>query len=301
MATYGDESVDFKFNKTSLKESYIKASEDTNFKKLVSRIKAKDDLAMKYTSKLEESVKELNNCSKCKGLEGCPNKVKGSVYYPSVNGNMISFNYVACKYQKAQDELLNNSAKTFLEPFQIRTASIKEIDLTDKKRAPLIKWIKDFYKNYQKDKHIKGLFLHGSFGSGKTYILAALLNELAKNGANTVIMYYPEMLRNLKESFSSDFDDKMNLFKTCDVLLLDDLGAEHVTGWNRDEILSTILNYRMEEGLPTFITSNLNKEELIEHLSYTDSFKDPLKAERIVQRINQLTEDMEMISKNRRV
>ena len=43
------------------------------------------------------------------------------------------------------------------------------------------------------------------------------------------------------------------------------------------------------------------KEELIEHLSYTDSFKDPLKAERIVQRINQLTEDMEMISKNRRV
>ena len=114
-------------------------------------------------------------------------------------------------------------------------------------------------------------------------------------------MYYPEMLRNLKESFSSDFDNKMNLFKTCDVLLLDDLGAEHVTGWNRDEILSTILNYRMEEGLPTFITSNLNKEELIEHLSYTDSFKDPLKAERIVQRINQLTEDMEMISKNRRV
>lgn len=301
MATYGDETVDFKFNKTSLKESYIKASEDANFKKLVSRIKAKDDLAMKYTSKLEESVKELNNCSKCKGLEGCPNKVKGSVYYPSVNDNMISFNYVACKYQKAQDELLNNSAKTFLEPFQIRTASIKDIDLTDKKRAPLIKWIKDFYKNYQKDKHIKGLYLHGSFGSGKTYILAALLNELAKNGANTVIMYYPEMLRNLKESFSSDFDNKMNLFKTCDVLLLDDLGAEHVTGWNRDEILSTILNYRMEEGLPTFITSNLNKEELIEHLSYTDSFKDPLKAERIVQRINQLTEDMEMISKNRRV
>jgi primosomal protein DnaI len=301
MATYGDETVDFKFNKTSLKESYIKASEDANFKKLVSRIKAKDDLAMKYTSKLEESVKELNNCSKCKGLEACPNKVKGSVYYPSVNGNMISFNYVACKYQKAQDELLNNSAKTFLEPFQIRTASIKEIDLTDKKRAPLIKWIKDFYKNYQKDKHIKGLFLHGSFGSGKTYILAALLNELAKNGANTVIMYYPEMLRNLKESFSSDFDNKMNLFKTCDVLLLDDLGAEHVTGWNRDEILSTILNYRMEEGLPTFITSNLNKEELSEHLSYTDGFKDTVKAQRIIQRINQLTEDMELESENRRV
>lgn len=301
MATYGDESVDFKYNKIALKESYINASKDTNFKKLVARIKASDEIAMKYTSRLEETVKELNNCSKCKGLEHCKNKVKGSVYYPSVNGRMISFNYVACKYQKEYDELLKNTSTTYLEPYQIKTASIKEIDLTDKKRAPLIKWIKDFYKNYETDKHIKGLYLHGSFGSGKTYILAALLNELAKNGVNTVIMYYPEMLRNLKESFASDFDDKMNLFKTCDVLLLDDLGAEHVTGWNRDEILSTILNYRMEEGLPTFITSNLNKDELIEHLSYTDNFKDTLKAERLIQRINQLTEDMELISKNRRV
>ncbi len=301
MATYGDESVDFRVNKQSLKESYINASKDPNFKKLVTRIKATDDLAMKYTSRFEESVKELNNCAKCKGLDTCPNKVKGSVYYPSVNGNMISFNYVACKYQKEYDELLKGTSTTFLEPYQIKIANIKDIDLTDKKRAPLIKWIKEFYKNYPKDKHIKGLYLHGSFGSGKTYILAALLNELAKTGVNTVIMYYPEMLRLLKESFSSDFDEKMNLFKTCDVLLLDDLGAEHVTGWNRDEILSTILNYRMEEGLPTFITSNLNKDELVEHLSYTDSFKDPLKAQRIVQRINQLTEDMEMISKNRRV
>ena len=113
MATYGDESVDFKYNKIALKESYINASKDTNFKKLVARIKASDEIAMKYTSRLEETVKELNNCSKCKGLEHCKNKVKGSVYYPSVNGKMISFNYVACKYQKEYDELLEHSKETF--------------------------------------------------------------------------------------------------------------------------------------------------------------------------------------------
>ena len=295
------ESVDFKYNKQALVESYIEASKDPDFKKLVNRLKVKEEIAMKYTSKLQDSVCELKNCAKCKGLEQCKNRRQGAVYYPSIQNNMLVFNSVACKYQKEYNAKLENTSVSFEEPYQIRVASMADIDLTDKKRVPLIKWTKDFYKKYQTDKHIKGLYLHGSFGSGKTYILAALLNELAKEGTKTVIMYYPEMLRSLKESFSSDFDEKMNLFKSCDILLIDDLGAEHVTGWNRDEILSTILNYRMEEGLPTFITSNLNKEELSEHLSYTDGFKDTVKAQRIIQRINQLTEDMEMESENRRV
>ena len=295
------DSVEFKYNKQALVESYINASKDPDFKKLVNRLKVKDEIAMKYTSKLQDSVCELKNCSKCKCLEECKNRRQGAVYYPSIQNNMLVFNSVACKYQKEYNAKLENTSVSFEEPYQIRVASMADIDLTDKKRVPLIKWTKDFYKKYQTDKHIKGLYLHGSFGSGKTYILAALLNELAKEGIETVIMYYPEMLRSLKESFSSDFDEKMNLFKACDILLIDDLGAEHVTGWNRDEILSTILNYRMEEGLPTFITSNLNKEELSEHLSYTDGFKDTVKAQRIIQRINQLTEDMELESENRRV
>ena len=31
------------------------------------------------------------------------------------------------------------------------------------------------------------------------------------------------------------------------MLLLDDIGAETVTEWSRDEVLGTILQYRMEE------------------------------------------------------
>lgn len=301
MATYGDESVDFKYNKQALVESYVNASKDPDFKKLVNRIKVKDEVAMKYTSKLQDSVCELKNCSKCKGLDQCKNRRKGAVYYPDVQNNMLVFNSIACKYQKEYDASLENTSVSFEEPYQIRIANIKDIDLTDKKRAPLIKWIKDFYKKYETDKHIKGLYLHGSFGAGKTYIIAALLNELAKNGYKTVMMYYPKMLVDLKESFSGDFADKMNLIQNCDVLLIDDLGAENVTGWNRDEILGTILQSRMDQCLPTFITSNLNKEELEEHLSYAGSEKNVLKAKRLIERINQLTEDMEMISKNRRV
>jgi primosomal protein DnaI len=255
---------------------------------------------MKYTAKLEMTCEELKNCSKCKGLGNCKNKVKGCVYYPNVDGNIVMFDYVACKYRKEQIEQDKLKPLAFNEPQVILDAKMADIDLGDKKRSHVLKWVTKFYKDYQKNKNIKGCYLHGSFGSGKSYILAALINELAKNGAKCVIMYYPEMLVNLKESFYDDFDEKLRTIKTCDVLMIDDIGAESVTQWSRDEILGTILQYRMDAKLPTFFTSNLNIEELTTHLSQTKTGVDIVKAKRIIERIKFLSEDLELISENRR-
>ena len=75
--------VDFK----KLKESYQKASEDIQFRRLVKTIKVSDDIAMKYTSSLETTVSELNNCSKCKGLIYCKNRLEGFIQYPENHDN----------------------------------------------------------------------------------------------------------------------------------------------------------------------------------------------------------------------
>ena len=45
----------------------------------------------------------------------------------------------------------------------------------------------------------------------------------------------------------------------------------------RDEILGTILQYRMDNNLTTFFTSNLNIEELEEHLKTTNKSIDKYK------------------------
>ncbi len=56
----------------------------------------------------------------------------------------------------------------------------------------------------------------------------------------------------------------------------------------------------MEEGLPTFFTSNLTVKELDEHLSMAGNKVDKVKARRIIERIKYLTEEMELISVDRR-
>ena len=283
-----------------LKKSYIEACKDPAFVKLVNKIKLKEEDAMKYTSKLQRCVCELNNCKNCPGLKNCKNPSRGYVLYPRVDEKLVQFDAIACKYMQEQIRIDSQSSKMYNEPEAIKTASMKDIDKTDKKRLDAIKWIVNFYKEYKKDNNIKGLYLHGSFGSGKTYLLAALFNELVKEGNSAIICYYPELLRSLKESFGSSFDSEMNELKTCDLLLLDDIGAESVTNWSRDEILSTILQYRMDAKLPTFFTSNLTIEELEQHLSETKDSIDKVKARRIIERIKQLTDDIEIISVNRR-
>ena len=154
--------------------------------------------------------------------------------------------------------------------------------------------------NYLKNKTGKGLYLSGSFGSGKTYLIAALFNDLAKRNINSALVYYPELLRSLKSSFGSDYEDKFEFIKKVPLLLLDDIGAENTTSWSRDEVLGPILQYRMEEDLPTFFTSNLTLEELEKALSITNSGIEKVKAKRIIERIKQLTISIELISKNRR-
>ena len=284
-----------------LLNDYVIALKNEKFKKLVKRLKLDDETGKKYTSKLERAISELNNCENCKGLVVCKNKVVGCVYYPEKDNDNLTFNYVACKYKKEQiREQEKKKSHLYGSNDKLSDASLGEIFTDDKKRVELIKWVTNFYHNFPND--LKGLYLHGSFGSGKTYIISALLNELARKNYKTVIIYYPELLNILKSTFDSkdEYNEVFNEIKTSDVLLIDDIGAETVTNWSRDEVLGTILQYRMEQNLTTFFTSNLTIDELETHLSIVKNNIDKVKARRIIERIKQLTTDIELISKNRR-
>ena len=285
----------------SLRREFTLASRDPEFIKLCNKLELSEDILCKYTSKLENSVKELNNCKNCKGLGQCKNEVMGYVNYPTVYNNNLSFSFVACKYEKENIKENNNSATYFEMPNFLRRAKMSDLFIDDKNRVKLIKYANDFIKKFNTDNKIKGLYLHGSFGSGKSYIISALINELSKKGVNGVVVYYPSLLKKLKEGFNNNsYDEVLNEIMNSNILLIDDIGAEVNTSWSRDEILGTILQHRMDNELSTFFTSNFTIEELEEHLSVTREKNDKVKAKRIIERIKQLTNDMELISENRR-
>ena len=290
-----------RFTNIELEKYFDEEMKDDTFKKVISKCKLPKDKLIKYTSLFKDSALELKNCSTCKNILECKNSVCGHVYYPSVENDNVVFYYVPCKYKKKldKDNEYKENVISFDMPREIMDASMKDIYTDDKNRLETIKWLTTFIKKYESDNNIKGLYLTGNFGCGKTYIVAATFNEIAKKGKKVAIVYYPEFLRRLKESFSDDYKRVFDSIRKSDLLLLDDIGAETVTNWNRDEVLGTILQYRMQEKLPTFFTSNLTIKELEEHLIGND-IDGKVKARRIIERIKYLTDNIEMIAENRR-
>lgn len=290
---------------TTLLISLEQALKDPIFAKLAESLNMTKEELCKYTSVLQESSEEYKNCQGCKGLAMCKNKISGFVYFPNKEKKQLIFRYKACKYQEEQRKKYDylKNIYQYDVPLAIREAQMKEIYVKDKERWETIKWLKDFIKDYPNNKHKKGLYLCGCFGGGKTYLISAMLNELAKSGIKSAILYWPEFLNNLKMSFqdsNSNFRYNLEKIKKIDILFIDDIGAENMTAWSRDDVLSPILQYRMQECLPTFFTSNFNLKELETHFAVSKDGKEEVKARRIMERIKQLTEVQEMNPENYR-
>ena len=295
-----------KSNEKVLEDNFIKSLKDDNFVKLVNSLNVADEVKYRYTSSLKEVANCNEICSKCKGLAFCPYDIKGLKKEAVVNDNIISFMYKKCSYKEKSDEEYSflKNVNVYKMPKEIAGASFKKIYKDDSNRLETIKYLKGFYDHYEKDKNIKGLYLYGNFGCGKTYLVSALFNELAKKGINSTIIYFPEFLRSLKASFGNiedNYEERFDAVKEANLLLLDDIGAEKLSDWARDEVLGVILQYRMEEHLPTFFTSNLSLKELEDHLQINKSSADKIKARRIIERVKYLTNVIEMNSVNRRV
>ena len=150
----------------------------------------------------------------------------------------------------------------------------------------------------------KGLYIVGDLGVGKTYLCAALANSLVKNGEKVAFVKVSNFFNEIKSYISTRnelIDENINRLQKATYLFLDDIGAESVSEFVRDDILFRILDYRLENKLTTIFTSNLNKEDLLKH--YTYDRKDNanlMNAKRLMERIDILGEDLTVLGKNMR-
>ncbi len=147
----------------------------------------------------------------------------------------------------------------------------------------------------------KGIYLHGAFGTGKTYIMLKMAEAFAKTKQKVVFAYYPDLVRHIKSSIGNEgYEELVFKLKTAPILILDDIGGEMNSSFIRDEILGSILQYRMMGKLLTFMTSNLNLDQLRNHLLETKYEEDELRSDRILERITYLMEPIYLQGKNYR-
>jgi len=137
--------------------------------------------------------------------------------------------------------------------------------------------LKDFPEKqlYHEDLSGKSFYIHGPVGCGKTHLLCALLRE-ASYGVSSRFISSDELLQLIKDSFNQrsvpswereeeEAHSGVILDYLCEIeiLALDDLGAERITKWSAATI-GYIINRRYNDMKPTYISSNLDLNELSE-------------------------------------
>lgn len=111
----------------------------------------------------------------------------------------------------------------------------------------------------------ESLMIWGDPGNGKTHLAAAIVNELSKKGYIVVFQSVPELLQRIRSTFNSENKENetqiMRALLECDLLILDDIGAEKTTEWVEEKLFN-IIDGRYRKELPTLYTSNLQPKEL---------------------------------------
>jgi primosomal protein DnaI len=181
---------------------------------------------------------------------------------------------------------------------------MEQLDLSEGNRLKAVQAVKTFLQRFEPGKTSKGLYLHGGFGVGKTYLMGAVANSLARRKqVHSLMVYTPDFFRDMKTSIQNQtVNEKIDYIKKIPLLILDDIGAETISPWIRDDVLGTVLQYRMMEKLPTMYTSNWDYDELEKHLAYSQKYDavEEMKAKRIMERIRHLTLAVEVAGENRR-
>lgn len=253
--------------------------------------------------KLYEFTNQSKECNRCESLDGCINFMKG--YHPDLvlTRNTIDVVYKRCPRKILADEnrKYQNLIKSLYVPRDILEATFENFE-GDSGRLDAGDKAATFLMNYEAGLKPKGLYLYGKFGVGKSYLLGAIANELAKKQIPSMIVYVPELLREMKSAIGdSTLNEKIEALKKEPILMLDDIGAEAVSSWTRDEVLGPILQFRMLEKLPTFFTSNFDLQGLEHHLTYSQrGEEEKMKARRIMERIRSLSEPVHVDGPNRR-
>ncbi|GGG01463.1 primosomal protein DnaI [Paenibacillus aceti] len=271
----------------------------------------KEEQLIRDMAKLYQYVNDSRHCAHCPGLDQCPNDFPGHFTKLTVESNVLGPQMVdrqvpcAKQLQRENELLIQKKIRSFYVDERALQEGYDEVEILtkDRVRAPAVTQVLQYITNTEENGlQSRGLYLEGSFGTGKTFLMCYLLHKLAKSGYSGVIVYMPEFVEDLKSMLqdSQKIKETVEVMKQADLLIFDDIGAENLNPWVRDHVMGSILNYRMNRK-PTFYTSNYSLEALEQHLSFTSKDgEERHKGQRLMDRIAPFVDVVTVKGSNKR-
>lgn len=241
----------------------------------------KDEEIPFYVPLLINYLDSKKVCENCKGLDSCQSESPHMCrsLYISMNGRLSS-RLGPC--EKAMKEITKNSNFLYRD-FDSSWFSLSAQALRNNRNKA---FFTSLIKTMKKDALKPWCYLHGDSGTGKSYFIASLCNDLATKGIQIAFIDTNKRFDEMK-SYSikekDKFEGMMDSLMKVEVLVLDGFGSEYRSDYVRDMILFPLLSTRSKNHLVTFFTSEFSLDD-IESL-YSKSRSDAILARRLVDLI----------------
>jgi DNA replication protein DnaC len=174
-----------------------------------------------------------------------------------------------CRCRPARVERRRASRLSAVIPRKYRGTSFERAPVTDMP-APQVQVVKRFVHDIESNLDAgRGLWFYGSVGTGKT-TLAMLVSRAALDAGRSVAIYsLPRLLAEIRATFETDSEgsyvDFLDRLTAVDLLHIDDVGAERTSDWVLEQLYA-IVNARYEDERSVIITTNLERDALVEQI-----------------------------------
>lgn len=197
-------------------------------------------------------------CEKCNGNLWIPHHVEYA------NGTFYEYvERCSCADKTTTEKNLKSKGITNFDAKFSDFETFNEGELSNAKKKGY-EYVKNFKKN--ENARCNSFFICGKSGTGKTQLTSIMVNVLKDNGVIIKQLGYRddiEPLKNLKVVDHLAYETKMNGYKNCRLLWIDDLAKGGVTQADVN-LLYEIINYRYVNQKPMIITSEYNPMKLAE-------------------------------------
>ncbi len=152
--------------------------------------------------------------------------------------------------------------------YGLRSKTFESFDLSfyaEGKERDAMKAILEGCKRYASNfpnSSTAGLLFIGGTGLGKTHISAAIGNVVSSNGMSVIYESAQQIFDTCDAVRFNRLDvSERTKYENCQLLIIDDLGAEHITQYTVSAITS-LVDLRIVNGRKTVINTNLDPEKL---------------------------------------
>lgn len=218
-------------------------------------------------TKIYDFVSDIDYCKNCPGIKKCKKNNPLLCSKITYEYGYVDRQLVPCK------EFLKQLV--FEKQFIIRDfddswldTNIKDLDQTNPRKKAINQYAK-FIKNDDKS----WIFINGSINSGRSYLAATIAIDCARRNKGPLIFANcSKRFRELSDVYykaKEKFQNELNKYCSCPILILDDFGNEFKNDLVRDAILFEIISARCNKNLFTIMTSDFSIDEIVELYSTT--------------------------------